>query len=334
MKETIDTIIKWQDPKQMLGEKFGTLTVKSFVKKEYRTMPCGQKYTKYIYKCSCDCGNIADIDGRNIVKGRTKSCGHCGHCKTHSSCKTRLYRVWCDIKARCYNSNTPQYQRYGARGITMCNEWKDNFVVFKNWAVKNGYEESLTIDRINNDFGYSPDNCRWVDTFVQSRNRTDNNKYQGVCLTDWAKILKVKRQILSGYVKRNGWEKAIEHFNRIIPQTIDDIIFWHSCFFKEATLDGQIKKWTEEYRECLYTEEKSEEELEETADMAIVSCGIARFDYTKGIQYLVRSMGRFAAYDRVDLVWQAVEKKMEKNRKRIWNKTADGQYHHENGIED
>lgn len=119
-----------------------------------------------------------------------------------------------------------------------------------------------------------------------------------------------------------------------MKETIDTIIKWHTETFPEATLDGQIKKWTEEYRECLYTEEKSEEELEETADMAIVSCGIARFDYTKGIQYLVRSMGRFAAYDRVDLVWQAVEKKMEKNRKRIWNKTADGQYHHENGIED
>lgn len=331
MKETIDTIIKWQDPKQMLNKKFNSLQVLSFVGSKTDVMPCGQKSTKYIYHCKCDCGNIVDIDGRNIVKGRAKSCGHCGYCKTHSSCKTRLYRIWGDIKTRCYNSNTPQYQRYGACGITMCNEWKDNFVVFKNWAVKNGYKENLTIDRINNDFGYGPDNCRWVDAFVQSRNKTDNKKYQGVCLTDWAKILKVKRQTLSGYVERNGWEKAIEHFNRIIPQTIDDIIFWHSCFFKEATLDGQIKKWEEEKKEYEYTAYNTEEELYEVADMIIVSAGIARFDYAMGLDYLKSSLLKG---DGISELWQAVEKKMEKNRKRIWNKTADGQYHHENGIED
>ena len=328
MKETIDTIIQWKDPKQMLNKKFNSLQVLSFVGSKTDIMPCGQKSTKYIYHCKCDCGNIVDIDGRNIVKGRAKSCGHCGCCKTHSSCKTRLYRIWCDIKARCYNSNTPQYQRYGARGITMCNEWKDNFVAFKDWAVKNGYKENLTIDRINNDFGYSPDNCRWVDTFVQSRNRTDNNKYQGVCLTDWAKILKVKRQTLSKYVKINGWEKAIEHFNRQIPQTIEDIIFWHSCFFKNATLNGQLVKYEEELGEYIYAI-GNEDELLELADMVIVCCGIMRFDFRIGFDCLCDTIFRLGVSKwESDALWDAVETKMEKNRARTWAKTTEGTYHH------
>lgn len=116
-----------------------------------------------------------------------------------------------------------------------------------------------------------------------------------------------------------------------MSETIDTIIKWHTETFPDATLDGQLAKFEEEYNEWYKTEFDSEEELYETADMIIVSAGIARFDYAMGLDFLKSSL--LKANNKSKL-WQAVEKKMKKNRKRIWNKTADGQYHHENGIED
>lgn len=116
-----------------------------------------------------------------------------------------------------------------------------------------------------------------------------------------------------------------------MKETIDTIIKWHAETFPEATLDGQLAKYKEEYNEWLKTERDSEEELYEAADMVIVSIGIARFDYATGLIYLKLSLGKA---DNISKQWQAVEIKMEKNRKRIWNKTGNGTYHHENGIED
>lgn len=117
-----------------------------------------------------------------------------------------------------------------------------------------------------------------------------------------------------------------------MKETIDTIIKWHTETFPEATLDGQIEKFEEEEKEYQETPYATEESLYELADMVIVSAGIARFNYTEGIRMLCYTIdnAEFTVCD----IWQAVEKKMEKNRKRIWNKTADGQYHHENGIED
>lgn len=117
-----------------------------------------------------------------------------------------------------------------------------------------------------------------------------------------------------------------------MKETIDTIIAWHSQAFPDATLDGQKIKWNEEYNEFGNTDSGSQEELYEIADMIIVSCGIMRFDYALGLDYLVSSFykGTFNPKEK----WTAVKVKMEKNRKRVWNKTAEGTYHHENGIED
>ena len=110
---------------------------------------------------------------------------------THNMSRTNIYHTWRNMKARCDNPNLKSYQRYGGRGITVCDEWVKSFQAFYEWAITNGYQKGLTLDRIDNDKGYCPENCRWATWEQQSRNKsrnvmlTYNGKTQ--CMTDWAK---------------------------------------------------------------------------------------------------------------------------------------------------
>lgn len=161
------------------GEKFGRLTVLQ------RLRQYDGKNT--FYKCLCECGKETIVDGRNLKTGNTKSCG-CFQSQrrievniTHGGTYTRLYNIWCGMKARCYNPNSEKYKNYGARGIKICEQWVNDFHNFSEWAKVNGFVEKAsygqcTIDRINVDGDYSPENCRFT-TLKEQMNNTTRNRY-------------------------------------------------------------------------------------------------------------------------------------------------------------
>lgn len=119
------------------------------------------------------------------------------------------------MKQRCYNSNTIRYKNYGGRGVTVCDEWKNDFTAFYNWAMANGYKNELTLDRIDVNGNYEPSNCRWATPKEQSNNKTNNVKIEisGVThtMSEWAEISGVSMSTISARIKRYGWsaEKAI-----------------------------------------------------------------------------------------------------------------------------
>ena len=152
------------------GKRFGKLVTIEYVR--------GSKW-----RCICDCGNETVVNTNKLTSGYTKSCGcwrkdHPARL-THGLRRTRQYRIWANMKTRCFNQNDPHYERWGGRGITMCDEWKNDFKSFYDWAMSNGYSDDLTIDRIDNNGNYEPKNCRWA-TVAQQNNNKRNVKRREV----------------------------------------------------------------------------------------------------------------------------------------------------------
>lgn len=134
-----------------------------------------------IWLCRCTCGVQATVRGADLRAGKSTSCGHAkakparekppAKLAAGGESGTRLYRIWQHMKWRCYNERCPGYKNYGARGIAVCDEWRNDYLKFSAWARENGYTEELSIERIDNDKGYNPQNCTWANKRQQSENR-------------------------------------------------------------------------------------------------------------------------------------------------------------------
>lgn len=188
----------------LIGNIYGRLTVVKYSHK---------KGAKSYWLCKCSCGNKVTIRSDCLKDGNSKSCGCLNvdaHVK-HGECvtKTKLYHVYYGILTRCYKTNNKAYSHYGGRGISVCKEWLDDYENFKKWSLDNGYKEGLSIDRIDVNGDYEPQNCRWVTQKVQSNNtrRNVNITYNGEThnLTQWSKILGINRNTLNFRIK-NNWE--------------------------------------------------------------------------------------------------------------------------------
>jgi len=171
----------------IIGNKFGRWTVLAF--SHYKSNSRG------IYLCRCDCGTEKLVGRPTLISGTSKSCG-CLHKEAvtkHNQRNPKLYSIWHNMKDRCYREKHPMYNYYGGRGITVCDKWKDNYTEFHKWSFANGYVEGLSIDRINNNIGYSPDNCKWSSSIEQGRNRrnvkTITYKGETKTLSEWGEIM-------------------------------------------------------------------------------------------------------------------------------------------------
>lgn len=201
------------------GQKYGKLTIIKEVS------PIGSKRR---ILCKCDCGNIKEYSMDRVIHGRTQSCGcirkemfiiHRNNNGTSvypkEATDSKLYKIWNSMKCRCYTVSSGAYFKYGAKGIRMCDEWKNDFMVFYNWALANGYSDELTIDRIDYRGNYEPSNCRWADIKTQANNKSNVRKYEYNgemhTMTEWSEITNINYGALWVRLNVLGWsiEKAL-----------------------------------------------------------------------------------------------------------------------------
>lgn len=188
----------------LTGQRFGKLVVLHRVNRG--------NTSKTEWLCKCDCGNESIVRSSNLRDGHIRSCG-CLISETnrkHGQWNTRLYRIYYAMKQRTQNPNSVHYKYYGAIGVRVCPEWDQSFEAFYNWAIQNGYDDQLSIDRIDPSGDYEPTNCRWADKTTQSFNRklgTDNASGQtGVSLRkDTGKY--------QAYISKNGKRKVLGSFS-------------------------------------------------------------------------------------------------------------------------
>ena len=198
-------------PIDIAGQRFGRL-VAIAIDKEKSTVG------RIFWHCVCDCGGSKSVIVSSLRRGATRSCG-CLHYetatangyrpKTHGLSHHRIYKIWTGMIERCENPNNDAYVRYGGRGIDVCSEWRDSFMRFYEWAIGSGYADGLTIDRVDNDKGYSSDNCRWATYREQANNMRTNllltHKGNTHTLSEWSEISGVKPSTIRKRVVELGW---------------------------------------------------------------------------------------------------------------------------------
>lgn len=190
------------------GQRFGRLTVLRFDKIDKR----GEKF----WLCQCDCGNVTSVSSSKLRSGYTKSCGCLqqehrkkGFNRRHGMTNTKLYVIWQNMKHRCNDPNNIMFQHYGGRGITVCQEWLSGFEQFLKWAEAAGYHEGLSLERINVNGNYEPNNCKWITQTQQYLNRTDSHYLTAFGKTqtikEWADECGIKYDTIERRINQYGW---------------------------------------------------------------------------------------------------------------------------------
>lgn len=193
----------------LLGQRFGRLTV-------MERMPNNAKH-QAVWRCRCDCGNEVVVASGHLRSGHTQSCGCLCREKAaeyqyrHGMKGTKLFSVFHTMKDRCYNPNSKKYKDYGARGIRICDEWLNSSALFFEWAKENGYQEGLSIDRIDVNGNYEPSNCRWVDAKFQANNKRYNHLYEYngkiQTISQWADELGLPYATIKCRIKRGSFDE-------------------------------------------------------------------------------------------------------------------------------
>ena len=175
------------------------------------------------WECVCECGNVSTVAGQSLREGKSTRCSRCvGHetskrLTTHGDARTgghtRLFNIWLHMKYRCSKENNSDYRWYGARGISVCNDWERDYSVFKQWALENGYQEHLTIERSDNDKGYNPDNCEWITQSENSRRRNLVSSNLTV-----KKIKQIKKLLSDGFLKHREIGEMFSVRRRVISK--------------------------------------------------------------------------------------------------------------------
>lgn len=185
----------------LTGKKIGKLTI--LKRAENRVYQKGGIRVRW--ECICECGNHVILSSATIKKRQSCGCTTGRHGKRHD----RIYGIWTDMKSRCNNPNRKHYKYYGERGIKVCKEWEEDFMSFYNWSMNNGYDDNLTIDRIDVNGDYCPENCRWATKEQQANNTRLNHllEYNGEThdITEWAKILGMKPSTLFARINDYHW---------------------------------------------------------------------------------------------------------------------------------
>lgn len=192
----------------LIGKRYGRLIVIGRAEND--------KYGQARWKCKCDCGNYTIVTGYRLRSGNTVSC--CCYqteriiiSKTkHSMYGTRIYHIWADMIQRCSNKKNPKYKNYGAKGISVCDAWRNDFKKFYEWSINHGYSDELTIDRIDVNGNYESGNCRWANYITQENNKTTNHfieiNGENKTISEWSKIYNINPSLISNRIFR-GWSE-------------------------------------------------------------------------------------------------------------------------------
>jgi hypothetical protein len=204
----------------LTGHVFGRLTVVSFSHKDKSGHSC--------WHCKCECGKEIIVSFGQLKQGITRSCGclrremasinNSKHGDSHGGKQSRLYRIWMGMRSRCNNPHSKDFYLYGKRGIAVCESW-DAYENFRDWALSKGYNNKLSIDRVDSNLGYSPDNCRWVNNLIQANNKRNNLLITAFgetrTISDWGRVLGIRATTIRlRFHKGYSPEEALSVVNR------------------------------------------------------------------------------------------------------------------------